>query len=134
MAEKRQEKIYSKDNIKRSLNMSSGKLKINEGLIGEDYLLNQNSSIKAPNDPPLKRDDLTQIMLISEQFNQNFKYINLQPLDEDLYDILHKVMEIHLSLSNNKDKLLSDNQIIDYCMLERYFMRKYLKKVIKKIA
>ena len=52
--------------------MSSGKLKINEGSIGEDYLLNQNSSIKAPNDPPLKRDDLTQIMLISEQFNQNF--------------------------------------------------------------
>lgn len=114
--------------------MSSGKLKIIDGSLGEDYLLNQKSSIKAPDDPHLKRDNLTQIMLISEQFNQNFKYINLEPLDEDLYDILHKIMEIHLSLSNNKEKLLNNNQIIDYCMLERYFMRKYLKKVIKKIT
>jgi hypothetical protein len=114
--------------------MSSGKIKIVEGSLGGDYLLNQNSSITVPNDPSLKRDDLTQIMLISEQFNQNFKYVNLQPLDEDLYEILHKVMEIHLSLSNNKDKLLSNNQIIDYCMLERYFMRRYLKKVVKKIT
>lgn len=114
--------------------MSSGKLKITKDSLGGDYLLNQKSSINAPNDPLLKRDDLTHIMLISEQFNQNFKYVNLQPLDEDLYDILHKVMEIHLSLSINKDKLLSNNQIIDYCMLERYFMRKYLKNVIKKIT
>ncbi len=113
--------------------MSSGKIKITEGSSGGNFFLNQNTSVKIFNDPLNKRDNLTQIMLISEQFNQNFKYINLQPLDEDLYDILHKIMEIHLSLSNNKDKLLSNNQIIDYCMLERYFMRKYLKKVIKKI-
>jgi len=114
--------------------MSSGKLKITEGSLGADYLLKQNISIKVSNDAPLKRDDLTQIMLISEHFNQNFKYVNLQPLDEDLYDILHKVMEIHLSLSHNKEKLLSNNQIIDYCMLERYFMRRYLRKVVKKIT
>ncbi|MHA1669187.1 MAG: hypothetical protein ACTSV5_01280 [Promethearchaeota archaeon] len=114
--------------------MSSGKAKIAADILEGDYLLNQKSSIKVLNDPHPKVDDLTQIMLISEQFNQNFKYANLQPLDEDLYDIFHKVMEIHLSLSNNKDKLLSHNQIIDYCFLERYFMKKYLKKVIKKIT
>ncbi len=114
--------------------MSSGKLKIAKDSLGGDYLLDQKLSIKAPNNSLFKRENLTQIMLISEEFSQNFKYVNLQPLDEDLYDILHKVMEIHLSLSNNKDKLLSNNQIIDYCMLERYFMRKYLKKVIKKIT
>jgi len=72
--------------------MSSGKVKIIGGPLEGDYLLNQNSSAKALNDPPLKRDDLTQIMLISEQFNHNFKYVNLQPLDEDLKTLMRIYM------------------------------------------
>ncbi len=41
-----------------------------------------------------------------------------------------KIINIHFFLSNNKE--LTNNQKLDYCTIERYFMKLYLREMMKK--
>jgi len=41
-----------------------------------------------------------------------------------------KIIDIHFFMLNNKE--LTNNQKLDYCSIERYFMKLYLKEIIKK--
>ena len=41
-----------------------------------------------------------------------------------------KIINIHFFLSNNKE--LTNNQKLDYCTIERYFMKLYLREIMKK--
>jgi hypothetical protein len=57
-----------------------------------------------------------------------FSNINL---DKKLTKFYGKIVNIHFFLSNNKE--LSNTQKLDYCTIERYFMKLYLKEMMKKI-
>jgi hypothetical protein len=41
-----------------------------------------------------------------------------------------KIVDVHFFLLNNKE--LTNNQKLDYCSIERHFMKLYLKEIIKK--
>lgn len=51
-------------------------------------------------------------------------------LDHKLTKCYGKIVNIHFFLSNNKE--LSNSQKLDYCTIERYFMKLYLREVMKK--
>jgi hypothetical protein len=57
----------------------------------------------------------------------NFKNISL---DNKLTKFYGKIINIHFFLSNNKE--LTNTQKLDYCTIERYFMKLYLREMIKK--
>ena len=42
-----------------------------------------------------------------------------------------KAVKIHQTLQNNKN--LSNEQKLEYCTLGRYFMKQYLKEVVRKL-
>ena len=58
----------------------------------------------------------------------SFQNINL---DRKLTKFYGKIVNIHFFLSNNKE--LSNSQKLDYCTIERYFMKLYLKEMMKKM-
>jgi len=41
-----------------------------------------------------------------------------------------KIIDVHFFLLNNKE--LTNNQKLDYCSIERYFMKLYLREIMKK--
>jgi len=41
-----------------------------------------------------------------------------------------KIIDVHFFLLNNKE--LTNNQKLDYCSIERYFMKLYLREMVKK--
>ncbi len=44
-----------------------------------------------------------------------------------------KIIDVHFFLLNNKElTTLTNNQKLDYCSIQRYFMKLYLKEIIKK--
>jgi hypothetical protein len=51
--------------------------------------------------------------------------------DKKLTKFYGKIVNIHFFLSNNKE--LSNNQKLDYCTIERYFMKLYLREMMKKM-
>ncbi len=50
--------------------------------------------------------------------------------DNKLTKFYDKIINIHFFLSNNKE--LTNNQKLDYCTIERYFMKLYLREMMKK--
>jgi len=50
--------------------------------------------------------------------------------DNKLTKFYGKIINIHFFLSNNKE--LTNNQKLDYCTIERYFMKLYLREMMKK--
>ena len=58
----------------------------------------------------------------------SFKTVNL---DKKLTKFYGKIINIHFFLSDNKE--LSNNQRLDYCTIERHFMKLYLREMIKKL-
>lgn len=66
---------------------------------------------------------------IFEELDVNsFTNINL---DSKLTKVYGKIINIHFFLSNNKE--LSTSQKLDYCTIERYFMKLYLREMMKKM-
>ena len=57
----------------------------------------------------------------------SFKNISF---DNKLTKFYSKIINIHFFLSTNKE--LTNNQKLDYCTIERYFMKLYLREMIKK--
>jgi len=49
--------------------------------------------------------------------------------DKKLTKFYGKIINIHFFLSNNKE--LTNNQKLDYCTIERYFMKLYLREMMK---
>ena len=65
---------------------------------------------------------------IFEELDVNsFRNINF---NNKLTKFYGKIVNIHFFLSNNKE--LSNDQKLDYCTIERYFMKLYLREVMKK--
>ncbi len=91
--------------------------------------------IKVPFEEFTERDlkslNLSQILMISGDLDQNFNHIHTQPLSNVKFDLFHNIIEIHLLLLSNED--LSNAQKLDYAKLQRYFMKKYLNEITKKI-
>ena len=50
--------------------------------------------------------------------------------DNKLAKCYGKIINIHFFLSNNKE--LTNAQKLDYCTIERYFMKLYLREMMKK--
>ena len=53
-----------------------------------------------------------------------------QEINFELNKFYHKIFEIHLILSNNSN--LTNDEKLDYCRIERAFMKLYLKAIVKK--
>jgi len=51
-------------------------------------------------------------------------------LENKLTKCYSKIINIHFLLSNNNE--LTNTQKLDYCTIERYFMKLYLKEMMKK--
>jgi len=51
-------------------------------------------------------------------------------LSNELKKIYLKVFKVHLILLNSSD--LTNNQKLEYCRIERYFMKLFLKEIVKK--
>jgi hypothetical protein len=50
--------------------------------------------------------------------------------DNKLIKYYGKIINIHFFLSNNKE--LTNTQKLDFCNIERYFMKLYLREMMKK--
>jgi hypothetical protein len=66
---------------------------------------------------------------IFEELDVN-NFININ-LDNKLTKCYGKIINIHFFLSNNKE--LTNEQKLDYCSIERYFMKLYLREMMKKM-
>ena len=51
-------------------------------------------------------------------------------LENKLTKCYGKIINLHFFLSNNKE--LTNTQKLDYCTIERYFMKLYLREMMKK--
>ena len=58
----------------------------------------------------------------------SLKTINL---DKKLTKFYGRIINIHFFLCNNKE--LTNDQKLDYCTIERNFMKLYLREMIKKV-
>ena len=57
-------------------------------------------------------------------------HLKQQDILKKLNNLYGKIIDVHFFLLNNKE--LTNNQKLDYCSIERYFMKLYLKEIIKK--
>lgn len=110
--------------------MSSGKVNFYYNQFKDTFLINSTRSTEYIADQGSNLSNLNQILLISENLNQKFKNIHIQPLNNIMFDLFHNIFEIHLLLLINKD--FSNVQKLDYAKLQRYFMKRYLNEIIKK--
>ncbi|MFX0046843.1 MAG: hypothetical protein ACFE8G_01620 [Candidatus Hermodarchaeota archaeon] len=92
--------------------MSSGKVDINFPV----EILEKSVTYNIPIEPIFKKLDIN-----------NFKNISF---DNKLTKFYGKIINIHFFLSKNME--LTNNQKLDYCSIERYFMKLYLREIIKK--
>ena len=92
--------------------MSSGKANINYSMESFD-----NS----------KADYLSNLPVLEEQ---DLIHLKQQEIFSKLNKFYGKIIDVHFFLLNNKK--LTNNQKLDYCSIERHFMKLYLKEVIKK--
>jgi hypothetical protein len=111
--------------------MISGKVDFDYFQTKDNYIFNTEFSIEEIVEQNISVASINQILLISENLNQKFKYIHIQPLSSIKLDILDNIMKIHLLLLANQE--LSNALKLDYAKLQRYFMKKYLCKIIKTI-
>ncbi|NVM46142.1 MAG: hypothetical protein HWN79_14595 [Candidatus Lokiarchaeota archaeon] len=70
----------------------------------------------------LPRESVFEKLDINSFTNINF--------DKKLTKFYGKIINIHFFLSNNKE--LTNDQKLDYCIIERYFMKLYLRGMMKK--
>ena len=63
---------------------------------------------------------------------KNYKFtLNENYLDHKLTKFYGKIVNVHSFLLNNEE--LTNTQKLDYCSMERYFMKLYLKEMMKKV-
>ncbi|MHA1235681.1 MAG: hypothetical protein ACTSQL_11420 [Promethearchaeota archaeon] len=93
--------------------MSSGKAGINYSI----KVLDNTSEISIPVLPVLEK-------------NYEFK-LNESCVDHKLTKCYGKIVNVHSFLLNNEE--LTNTQKLDYCSMERYFMKAYLKEMMKKV-
>jgi len=92
--------------------LSSGKANINYSMQSIDITIGNNLS----NLPVFEEKDLI--------------HLKQQDIVNKLNKFYGKIIDVHFFLLNNKE--LTNNQKLDYCSIERHFMKLYLKEVIKK--
>jgi hypothetical protein len=93
--------------------MSSGKAGINYSI----KIFDKAHDISVPVSPVLEK---------KYKFTPNENY-----LDQKLTKCYGKIVNVHSYLLNNDE--LTNTQKLDYCNMERYFMKAYLKEMMKKI-
>jgi hypothetical protein len=71
----------------------------------------------------IPREPILEQLTVSNFTNLNF--------NNKLTKVYSKLINIHFFLSNNNE--LTNNQKLNYCTIERYFMKLYLKEMIKKM-
>ena len=57
--------------------------------------------------------------------------LNESCLDHKLTKFYGKIVNVHSFLLNSEE--LTNNQKLDYCSMERYYMKVYLKEMMKKV-
>ena len=92
--------------------MSSGKASINYSIETFD----NSTSINLSNLPVFEKKDLI--------------HLKQQEIVKKLNKFYGKIIDVHFLLLNN-DKL-TNNQKLEYCTIERYFMKLYLREMMKK--
>jgi len=92
--------------------LSSGKAKINYSIETFD----NSTSINLSNLPVFEEKDLI--------------HLKQQEIVNKLNNFYGKIIDVHFFLLNNKE--LTNNQKLDYCSIERYFMKLYLREMMKK--
>lgn len=107
--------------------MSTGKVNLNYVQFRDRLFLDQYFPIDIISKKEEFNANFNQILLKSENLSQTLKYDSIRP-----FDLFQKILNIHIFLLNNKE--LSTSQKLEYCNLERYFMKKYLSEIIKKYA
>jgi len=93
--------------------MSSGKAGINYSI----KVLDNASEFSVPVLPVLEK-------------KYEFK-LNESCVDHKLTKCYGKIVNVHSFLLNNEE--LTNAQKLDYCSMERYFMKAYLKEMMKKV-
>ena len=95
--------------------MSSGKANINYSIETFD----NTTSINLSDLPVLEKKDLV--------------HLKQQEIFNKLNKVYGKIIDVHFFLLNNKElNSLTNNQKLDYCSIQRHFMKQYLKEIIKK--
>lgn len=61
---------------------------------------------------------------------KDFFHLKQQETVNKLNKFYGKIIDVHFFLLNNKE--LTNNQKLEYCTIERHFMKLYLKEIIKK--
>ncbi len=65
-------------------------------------------------------------------FEKKYKFtLNESCVDYKLTKCYGKIVNVHSYLLNNEE--LTNAQKLDYCSMERYFMKAYLKEMMKKV-
>ena len=62
---------------------------------------------------------------------KNILSLDLGLLDSKLTKFYGKIVNVHSFLLNNEN--LTNTQKLDYCSIERHFMKAYLKEMMKKV-
>ena len=57
-------------------------------------------------------------------------HLKQQEIVNKLKKFYGKIIDVHFFLLNNKE--LTNNQKLEYCTIERYFMKLYLREMMKK--
>jgi len=61
-------------------------------------------------------------------------HLKQQEIFNKLNKVYGKIIDVHFFLLNNKElNSLTNNQKLDYCTIQRHFMKQYLKEIIKKV-
>jgi hypothetical protein len=92
--------------------LSSGKANINYTI----EILEKSESYDVSREPIFEKIEINSFT------NTNF--------ENKLTKFYGKIINIHFFLSNNKE--LTTTQKLDYCTIERYFMKLYLREMMKK--
>ncbi|NVM18043.1 MAG: hypothetical protein HWN80_10020 [Candidatus Lokiarchaeota archaeon] len=92
--------------------MSSGKADVNFPM----EILEKPVTYDVPLEPIFEKLDIN-----------SFKNISF---DNKITKFYGKIINLHFFLSDNKE--LTNNQKLDYCTIERYFMKLYLREMMKK--
>jgi len=111
---------------------------MSSGRIIKNTFVNLNGNLEAGNYPTISTTDNLQTNL-EETYPSKIKSlgikdpiessINLQ-LSNELNKIYIEVFKVHLILLNNSN--LTNSQKLEYCRIERYFIKLFLKEVVKK--
>ena len=77
-----------------------------------------------------KTDDIS-VSILSVAEKKHKITLNESCVDHKLTKCYGKIVNVHSYLLNNEE--LTNTQKLDYCSMERYFMKAYLKEMMKKV-